>query len=77
LPREIKFGRGCVKSFSPPSAAEYYLERPIVFEISLREISKTMGLSKDNLARSGMKRLSTQPLPNKIFHGEAADTPGK
>ena len=45
----------------PPSAAEYYFERHIIFEISLREISKMMCLSKDNLARSAVKILFTQP----------------
>jgi len=45
----------------PPAAAKYYFERPIIFEISLREISKMMGLSKDNLARSAVKSLFTQP----------------
>jgi hypothetical protein len=39
-------------SVLPPAAAEYYLERRIVFEISRSEISKTMRLSKDNLGRS-------------------------
>ena len=45
----------CVKSLLPPAAAEYYFERHIIFEISLREISKMMCLSKDNLARSAVK----------------------
>ncbi len=40
----------------PPAAAEYYFERHIIFEISRSEISKMMCLSKDNLARSAMKR---------------------
>ena len=52
---------GCVKSLLPPSAAEYYFERHMIFEISLREISKIMCLSKDNLARSAVKILFTQP----------------
>jgi hypothetical protein len=53
--------RGCVKRFLPPAAAKYYFERHIIFEISLREISKMMCLSKDNLARSATKRLFNQP----------------
>ena len=55
------FDRGCVKRFLPPSAAEYYFERHLIFEISLREISKMMCLSKHNLARSAKKNLFTQP----------------
>jgi hypothetical protein len=51
---------GCVKSHLPPAAAEYYFERHIIFEISLREISKMMCLSKDNLARSAIKIFFTQ-----------------
>ncbi|MFZ4428048.1 MAG: hypothetical protein ACOYOO_12880, partial [Saprospiraceae bacterium] len=31
-----------IKSLLPPSAAEYYFEGHIIFEISLREISKMM-----------------------------------
>jgi hypothetical protein len=53
--------RGCVKSILPPMAAEYYLERRIIFEISRSEISKMMRLSKDNLARSAEKDFSHNP----------------
>jgi hypothetical protein len=49
----------------PPTAAKYYFERHIIFEISLREISKMMCLSKDNLARSALKNLFTQPPEKK------------
>jgi len=52
---------GCVKNLLPPSAAEYYFERHIIFEISRSEISKMMCLSKDNLARSANKNFFTQP----------------
>jgi hypothetical protein len=45
----------------PPSAADYYFERHIIFEISRSEISKMMCLLKDYLARSAVKRLFTQP----------------
>jgi hypothetical protein len=45
----------------PPAAAEYYFDRHIIFEISRSEISKMMCLSKDNLARSAIKNLFTQP----------------
>jgi hypothetical protein len=55
--------RGCVKRFLPPAAAEYYIERHIIFEISLREISKMMCRSKDYLARSAVKNLFTQLQP--------------
>jgi hypothetical protein len=48
---------GFFKSILPPAAAEYCFERHIIFEISLREISKMMCLSKYNLARSAIKRL--------------------
>jgi hypothetical protein len=63
---------GCVKNNLPPSAAKYYFERHIIFEISLREISKMMCLSKDNLARSAMKNLFTQP-PSKESFAAAGD----
>ena len=56
-----KYFREFCKSLLPPAAAEYCFERHIVFEISLREISKTMCLSKYNLARSAIKILFTQP----------------
>jgi len=36
-----KFG---LISLSPPSAAEYFFQSGIIFEISLREISKMMPL---------------------------------
>ena len=59
---------GCVKNILPRSAKErlitqpqYYFDRHIVFEISRREMSKTMCLSKDNLARSAVKSLFTHP----------------
>jgi hypothetical protein len=50
-----------VKNFLPPAAAEFSLLRHIIFEISLREISKMMCLSKDNLARSAKKTFYTTP----------------
>jgi hypothetical protein len=74
---------GCVKSLLPPSAAEYSSERHVIFTISLREIVKMTCLSKHNSVRSAVKNLFTQPqpfytaLPDKIFRGEAADTPAK
>jgi len=36
----------------PPAAAEFSVERPIIFKISLREILKMMRLEKYHLARS-------------------------
>jgi hypothetical protein len=39
----------------PPAAAEYWFEGHVIFEISLREISKITCPSEDNLARSAMK----------------------
>jgi len=39
----------CKKSLLP-AAAEYYFEMPTIFKISLCEILKMMGISKDNLA---------------------------
>jgi hypothetical protein len=53
---------GCVKSLSPPAAAEYSSERHVIFTISLREIVKMTCLSKHNSARSAVKNLFTQPL---------------
>jgi len=68
---------GCIKSILPPAAAKFSLDGDIFFLISQSEIRKKMSPSKFNLARSAEKRLFTQPLPNKILRGEAADTPGK
>jgi hypothetical protein len=50
-----------VKGISPPAAAGYPLLMPVIFEISLREISKTMGLKKYNLAQSAGKWLFISP----------------
>ena len=46
-------GRGCVKRFFTALRAELYFERHIIFEISLREISKMMCLSKEYSAACG------------------------
>ena len=43
--------------------AKLYFEREIIFEISLREISKIISLSKECSAAEGGKRLFTQPRP--------------
>ena len=51
-------------SLLPPSAAEYSFERHTVFMILLREIMKTVCLSKYDLARSAIKRPFTQPQYN-------------
>jgi hypothetical protein len=50
---------GCVKRFLPPAAAKYCFDRHIIFEISLREISKMMCLSKYNLALSAKFKFKT------------------
>jgi hypothetical protein len=69
--------QGCVKSLLPPSAAEHFFVRHVIFTISLCEIVKMTCLTKYNLARSAEKILFTQPrTPNKILRGEAADTFG-
>ena len=52
-----------MKGISPPATAGYPLLRPVIFEISLREISKTMGLKKYNLAQSAGKWLFILFIP--------------
>ena len=44
--------------------AKLYLDGDIFFLILLRKIKKKMSPSKDNLARSAINRLFTQPLLN-------------
>jgi hypothetical protein len=48
------------KKFFTALRAELYFDRHIIFEISLREISKMMCLSKQYSAAEGGKRLFTQ-----------------
>ena len=59
----IFYARSRVKNVRTPniiSRGSDLLKRHMIFEISRSEISKIMCLSKDNLARSAMKRLFTQ-----------------
>jgi hypothetical protein len=58
--------RSAIKSLLPPSAAEYYLEGHLIFEISQSEISKMRCPSKDNSARSALKSLPAQPQFSKL-----------
>ena len=50
--------------------AKLYFERDIIFEISLREISKMMSLSKKYSAAEGGKRLFTQLQHNSAHSAE-------
>jgi hypothetical protein len=64
---------GCVKRFSPPSAAKYSLDEDIFFLILRSKIRKKMSSSKFNLARSTKKNLFTQPRKNLLPPQAAKD----
>jgi hypothetical protein len=51
----------CQSKDSLARSAELYIERPVIFAISLREIAKMTGLSKGYSVAVGGKRLFTQP----------------
>ena len=60
LRAKLRFNRGCVKRFLPPTAAEFSLDGDLFFMISRSEIMKNKSPSKYYLTRSANKNLFTQ-----------------